>query len=232
MLKTRSTAVEVLDDLNFGGDSLTRIIRELSFINAYLGNTPATLQAFKKEIKNLNTPLRIIDLGCGGGDNLRAIAQWCSKNHLKVQLTGIDGNQNILDYANSLNNEYMDIEYKRADILDDAFEIPSCDFLISSHFMYHFSDQDMIAFLGKAQNKVRKAIIISELHRHIFAFYMFRIFGKLLPFSKIVKDDGLVAIKRSYKRKELENILERAGITTYSIEWKWAFRFLLVIRFS
>jgi 2-polyprenyl-3-methyl-5-hydroxy-6-metoxy-1,4-benzoquinol methylase len=233
MLKTRSQSPEAMDDLALNGETLHQTLDGLSIINKFLGNTWATLQAFRQEfVQQSGDVQRVVDLGCGGGDNLRTIANWCNKNGKKVQLSGIDGNQNILDYAKQKNGNHASIEYKQADILDPQYELEPCDILISSHFMYHFTDEELIDFIEKAKKRVTKAIIFSELHRSFLSFLLFKIFGRFMPFSRMVKEDGLIAIQRSFKREELKHILKNAGVISYSLSWKWAFRYLLVIRLS
>lgn len=231
MLKDRSFHTERMDDLNLAGNELQQTLKGLSIINTFLGNTSATFKAVKKIIKQHPTKtLRIIDLGCGGGDNLRRIAGWCLENEHPVTLIGIDGNQSILKYAKEKNENLIEITYKQADILNSNFELEACDILMSSHFMYHFKDDALIAFLKKAKSKVQVSIIFSDLYRSYTAYILFKYFGFLMPFHNTVKQDGLKAITRSFKKKELQKILERAILKSYSMKYKWIFRYLLVVK--
>lgn len=229
MLSTRSSENEQLDNLDLSGDDLNKTLSGLSTINKYLGNTSATFHAVKREIRKTNKSLKIIDLGCGGGDNLRAISNWCQTNNQTIELLGIDGNANALAYAQQQNNPTSAINYLKADILDSNFVLPTCDILISSHFMYHFSDDEIVTFLKKSEKNISNKIIFSELQRSTFAYLLFKMSSVFLPFSKIVKQDGLVAIRRAYTKTELHSILERAEFTGYKVKWKWAFRFLVLI---
>ena len=136
MLTKRSHIVEKLDNLESTGKNLTQTLDGLSKINRWLGNTKHTLKAVRKEFEKYDIKT-IVDLGCGGGDNLIAIAHWLSKHHKKVQLIGIDGNQNVLDYAQKKSK--FQIEFQQADLLHPNFVLPECDLLISSHFIYHFN---------------------------------------------------------------------------------------------
>ncbi len=168
-------------------------------------------------------------MGCGGGDNLRKISSWINKQKREITFIGIDGNEQSLQYAKSKDRS---INYQKADILNKDFELPFCDVLMSSHFIYHFPDDELVEFLKRATKKVNTAIVFSELQRSSIAYTLFKVFGFLMPFPKMVKQDGLLAIKRSFKRKELEAILKKAGIKDYSLQWKWWFRFILVIPIS
>ena len=144
-------------------------------------------------------------------------------------MLGIDGNTHILEYAEQQDNPNSTIKYLQADILDSDFVLPNCDILISSHFMYHFSDNEIVAFLKRSKKCISTKIILSELQRSSFAYSLFKMGSVFLPFSNIVKQDGLVAIRRSFTKTELTTILERAGFSEYKISRKWAFRFLILI---
>jgi 2-polyprenyl-3-methyl-5-hydroxy-6-metoxy-1,4-benzoquinol methylase len=216
-----------MDNLHLAGDELHQTLDGLSVINRYLGNTNASLQAVKKEILQAKVPLKIIDLGCGGGDNLRAIAAWAAQQGYPVTLTGIDGNANTLEYARAKNTSLIQVRYLQADILNPSFSFPACDILMSSHFMYHFSDEALIGFLRKAKERGTGKILFSELQRSTLAYLLFKIGTPFLPFSRMVKQDGLQAIRRSFTRKELISIFQRAEIKAYRIQWKWAFRWMV-----
>ena len=142
-----------------------------------------------------------------------------------MKLIGIDGNQNSLDYARLKSGNK--IEFVQADILDSNFQLPECDLLISSHFVYHFQDKAFVDFLQKSKSKVSQAMIFSELRRSYIArilFYPISIF-----FSKMVRSDGLKAIQRSFTKSELSGLIEEAGFQNYSVKNRLIFRLLAVI---
>lgn len=231
MLKHRSSVKEDMDNLELSGDELKETLDGLSTVNRLFGNTSITLAAVKKQLAFCDErPIRIIDLGCGGGDNLRSIARWCQQSHIEVELLGIDGNPNILQYARQKNSRASTIEYLQADLLDSKFEVPKCDILLSSHFLYRFSDSELTSFYIKAQGKVSVAIVSTDLQRHVIPYFLFKILGQFMPFSTMVKQDGLKAISRSFTRSELQSILDQAQFKSYRLKWKWAFRFLVVAK--
>jgi 2-polyprenyl-3-methyl-5-hydroxy-6-metoxy-1,4-benzoquinol methylase len=223
----QSHIIEDLDNLELKGEELTKTLDGLSKINRWLGNTKYTLEAIQKQFQNheINT---IVDLGCGGGDNLIAIANWCKSQKTDVKLIGIDGNQNTLNYAQSKSD--FDIEFRQADILHADSEIPECDLLISSHFMYHFKDEDLISFLKKVEKNVAVAMIFSELKRDPKAHALFRRFGAF--FGKAVQSDGLKALERSFTIDEVFDLMDEAEMLNISIESKPWFRYIAVIQLA
>jgi len=222
----RSHSIEELDNLDLQGKELKKTLNGLSKINRWFGNTKQTLRAVQKQFQEQEIKT-IVDLGCGGGDNLRIIGNWCQTENKKVRLIGIDGNQHSLEYAKATTN--LDIEFIHADIISPEFEVPVCDLLISSHFIYHFKDDELTRFLQNAKSKVKKAIVFSELERNQFAHFLFSFSG--LFFGKMIQSDGLKAIKRSFKKPELARIVQKAGIDTFTLQHKRWFRLLLTIDF-
>jgi len=234
MLSSRVYIEEKMDNFNpeiLGERAiLDDSLNNLSFINKFLGNTSVTLEAVKKILnKDVDKIFNIVDLGCGGGDNLRAIAQWCFDNNRAVKLTGIDGNPHILMYAEQQESN-LNIKYKQVDVLDAQFEMEPCDILISSHFIYRFTDDELVNFINKAAKKVSNAIIFSELQRNIIPYYAFRIFGRLITFNDMTVQDGQKAITSSFKKEELLNVLKQLNVKSYQLKWKWVFRYLVIIR--
>jgi hypothetical protein len=45
----------------------------------------------------------------------------------------------------------------------------------------------------------------------------------------MVKNDAKVSVQRGFLKKELEEIIQKAGFSKYEIKWRWAFRYQVVI---
>ncbi len=229
-LQHRSHQSEQLDNPNLQGTELEETLQNLRIVNYLLGNIRSLSKSILKIVNSKKQDkYRIVDLGSGGGDALKYLAQVCRKKKIQVEFVGIDFNTHSLQYAKKQAADFPEIEWLQGDILDPNFELPECDVLISSHFMYHFEDAQLIDFLKQQKHKVSTAIVISELQRSKMAFVLFKIFAPLLRFTKIAYEDGLLAIRRSFIRTELEAILKEAEIERFSLKWKWAFRYELVV---
>ncbi len=229
MFKNRSQEQEQLDVLNVTGDLLAETMDGLAFINRFLGNKNSVKSSLKKVISAETKSISIIDLGCGGGDSLRAMADLLRSHGIKARLLGVDGNPAMIDYATSKSTDYPEIRYQCANIMAGEFIIESCDVLCSTHFIYHFEDEALAEFLKQNRSKVSTAIIFSDLQRHWLPYILFWFISSVLPFNRILREDGLAAIRRAYIRKDLENILRMAELRNYELKWKWAFRYQTVI---
>lgn len=228
MLKTRSFDSEILDNLSLSGNRLHSTLATLERINKHLGNTSSILKSLKSELQSSKS-YTIIDLGCGGGDVLRAIGKWSTENNLQLNLIGIDGNQNTLDYAKNIKLDSIHISYRMANIFDPNFNLPSCDILISSHFMYHFTDDDLVRFINLHKSQIKRKIIFSELKRSALSYLLFTTLSRLLLYPKMIRKDGQLAIKRSFRRDELGTIFSKLNDIDYSIKSVPMFRWICKI---
>jgi 2-polyprenyl-3-methyl-5-hydroxy-6-metoxy-1,4-benzoquinol methylase len=228
-MKIRSSNNEKLDDLGLHGETLHQALQSLEWINRWFGNHRSVIKAIHRIYKKEAKPLRIIDLGCGGGDLALAVAKSLRQYKIEYSITCIDGNANTLVYAQNKCEEFTEINFLQADILSNQFRIQHCDILISSHFMYHFTADALVDFLKNNLSGISTALIFSELKRNRFAMRLFKCSSFLLPISKLAKEDGLLAIKRSFSVKEWLAILQQAGIGTYELQSVPLFRILLTI---
>ena len=223
----RSTDSEQLDDLNSNGIELHKALKSLGWINRWLGNRRAIIKAI--DSIGYSKPLRIIDLGCGGGDLAIAIADSLRKKMVDFSITGIDANSNTVRFAKEKCKGCPEINFEVADVLDKDFRIIPCDIVIISQFIYRLSNEDIRNFINRNQPGVRTAFIFSELERSITAIILFKLFGFLMPISKLAKQDGIVAIKRSYRKKEWSSILADCKISSSFINRVPFFRIILIL---
>lgn len=162
-LKVRLHTCEQLDNLSLSGKVLKETLDSLRFINSFLGNHKQLSDAVLNYCKTLPPAKKnhIIDIGCGGGDCIFYIYKKLKKHKINASFTGIDGNLQSITYARDNNPNPANINFYSADVIDTNFVLPDCDILISSHFMYHFSDNDLSEFLKKI--KPKKVIDLSVL---------------------------------------------------------------------
>jgi len=79
----RRNDIEIMDDLDMSGELLIGALDKLTIINKWLGGNQLTLNGVRKLIKNLDKSkeITIVDLGCGGGDILRVLADYARHNN-------------------------------------------------------------------------------------------------------------------------------------------------------
>lgn len=229
MTNVRSTDPEIMDDLNCGGAVLNQTLRELEIINKLLGGNHVTIDGFEKLDLGHGLKLDVADLGCGSGDMLRRIGKWAIQKKLKVSLTGIDANPNVVAFANKNLLHESDIRIVCMNVLADEFRSTQFDVITATLFFHHFTHDELVDVFRNLKWQARKGIVINDLHRHWFAFYSIRLLTRLFSRSPMVRFDAPLSVKRGFRRDELEQILHAAGFSNYSLKWRWAFRWQIVI---
>ncbi len=226
----RSSSIEIMDDLQCDGEVVYQTLRELEFINRWLGGNQVTLNALNKLLKKISTgeELVIVDLGCGSGDMLRLIHQWANKRSLKVKLIGYDANPNIIQYARENLRDFPAIQLETMDIFSDEFKKQKFDVVIGTLFYHHFTENQLTSFFNQLKDQTRIGFIINDIHRHWLAYYSIKWLTHSFSNSAMVKYDAPLSVLRAFHRKELSQILETASVNPYSIQWKWAFRWQVI----
>lgn len=227
----RSDEIELMDDLACKGNVVHQTLHELDVINKWLGGNAVTLSGVKKLMSDIppQKEISIVDLGCGSGDVLRKLSTWAVENGRHLKLTGIDANPHIIQYARDHTNNHDNITYLTENILSEDFSARTYDVIIATLFFHHFSSAQLSQFLQQAVKQVRIGIVINDIHRHWLAYHSIAVLTRMLSKSSMVQYDAPLSVLRAFSKQELEEILAAAGIKHYSLHWKWAFRWQLII---
>ena len=226
----RSSETEIMDDFTMKGVLFRDTLDKLEIINRLLGGNKVTIKGLKELLKNKskNKIITIVDLGCGHGDILRDIAKFGRKNNYTFRLIGIDANIAAIDYAKELSCEYSELSFKAIDIFSEDFKKQSYDIVLCTLFLHHFKNNELISFLKMAIERATIGVVVNDLHRHKLAYYLFKLIGLFVK-NKMIREDGLTSILRAFKKKDLENISKQIKVY-FSIQWKWAFRYLWILK--
>ncbi|MBL0741682.1 methyltransferase domain-containing protein [Chryseolinea lacunae] len=228
----RSAEVEIMDDLDYAGELMDKTLHELEIINKWLGGNAVTFAALDALTKNLsaNETIHIADLGCGRGDMLALIDAWARRKNLAVSLTGIDANPYIIRAAKHNLAKWPQIKLEALNIFAPAFAERHFDIVIGTLFYHHFTQQQLTEFFRKLNGQVRVGFIINDIHRHPLAYYSIKFLTRWFSRSSMVQFDAPLSVLRAFTKGELVQCLEDAGLKNYSIRWKWAFRWQVIVR--
>jgi 2-polyprenyl-3-methyl-5-hydroxy-6-metoxy-1,4-benzoquinol methylase len=226
----RSTEEEIMDDLSASGQIIDQTLNELETINRLLGGNYVTVNGIGKLLSNANgNTITIADVGCGSGDILRLIDNYCKKRNVPVKLIGVDANPNIVEYARAHSKSRPNIHYQAVNIFSREFQDQHFDILTGTLFFHHFTNEQLINFFSRMKGQIKIGIVINDIHRHWFAYHSIKLLTRLFSRSYMVINDAPVSVMRAFKKQELITILEGAGIKNYTIRWMWAFRWQVVV---
>ena len=97
-LRIRSYQKELMDGDDIPFDAMAQTLKELNIVNNRLGGHAITLSGVQRLLDG-KAPVTICEIGCGGGDNLFAIQQYCLKRNIPAQFIGIDRNAGCIAFA-------------------------------------------------------------------------------------------------------------------------------------
>ena len=222
---SRTYDKELLDGDNIPFAAIAQNMKELNTINTYLGGHAITINGFKQLLRDKKS-IEVCEIGCGGGDNLVAIAAWCKKHNVSVQITGVDWNADCIEVAGNtlkaFNPRLIVADYKTA-----QFENGKPDIIFSSLFCHHFVEKELVYMLQWMKNYSNDGFFINDLHRHPLAYYSIKYLTAAFSKSNLVKNDAPLSVRRGFISREWKDLFQRAGIDSYSLQWKWAFRWLI-----
>lgn len=227
----RSGDVEIMDDLDYAGEMMDRTLGELEVINRWLGGNNVTINGISELLKDTKPgkSVQVADLGCGRGDMLLLIDNWAKKKNLDVHLTGIDANQYVINAARKRLNGSPHIQLQAVNILSEVFQRKKFDIIIGTLFYHHFTDEQLVSFFSRLKHQANIGFLINDIHRHSLAYYSIKLLTVLFSRSSMVKYDAPLSVLRAFSRKELTEILNSAGIKNFTIKWKWAFRWQVIV---
>lgn len=225
---------EIIDNLEFADTVLIKNLKEMAFLNRWLGYNKtltnainAIYEKYREDFHARN--IRIADLGCGSGDSLRYLHDWMVKKQINMDLLGIDGNAFVVDFARNTSLAYPKIRYQLMDVAKPMNFEENYDILILSNFCHHFSDSEIAGILKYLYNCTQMAIIINDIHRHPLAYLGIKILTNLFNFSRLAKHDAPLSVLRAFSESDLRNILNSAKISVFEIHWTWPFRWQVTI---
>jgi 2-polyprenyl-3-methyl-5-hydroxy-6-metoxy-1,4-benzoquinol methylase len=229
----RSYKKELLDRDDIPFEDIQRNMQELNIINTRLGGHRIStdgIAALLQKVSIAREPgkaIVICEIGCGGGDNIDAIAYWCRATNTPVSFIGIDINPHCIRFAASKPRiapvHFICADYREANLARQP------DIIFSSLFCHHFTAAELIPQLQWMQQNARIGFFINDLHRHPLAYYSIKFITAIFSRSYLVKNDAPLSVKRGFTKKEWTQLLHEARIISYKIKWKWAFRFLITV---
>jgi SAM-dependent methyltransferase len=221
MLEARAIAEELMDDPSLDPNVYAEVMRDLGKVNGVTMARLPTLRFLERALGE-RKQFRLLDVGYGGGDMLRAIAKWAAKRGIKADLVGVDLNPRSETAARSATPDAVPIHYVTGDYAEMAGE--GFDFIVSSLVAHHMTRAELIAFLRFMEASAMRGWFINDLHRHGFAWLGYPLLAGLMRWHPIVRHDGRLSIARSYRPDEWPPLLDEAGVKGARVRRIFPFR--------
>lgn len=192
-------------------DDFRDCLRSLEQVNRWLMGYRPTLAWLERLRREPHEPVRVVDVGSGGGDLLRQIAVWAQRRRLAVKLTGIDLNPYATRAAAESTPKELGIEWVTGDALEyrpkKAIEI-----VVSALMMHHLEDKEIIAQLRWMEATAQAGWFINDLERSEWICTAFELVAGLVRWHRFVRHDGPVSFRRAFRKEDWARLLTMAGI--------------------
>lgn len=207
-LAVRSRREEQMDDPRLDPAVYDAVLRDLARVNAWTFAARPTLSFLGRAVGGLSS-FRLLDVGFGQGDMLRAIARWAKRRGIAAELVGVDLNAKSRDAAARATPPGLRIECLTGDYRD----VPGrFDCIVSSLVAHHMTDTQLEAFIRFMEAEAERGWLINDLHRHRLSHLGYPVLARLIGAHRIVREDGTLSIARSFRPGEWREILRRAGV--------------------
>lgn len=224
-LAIRSRQDEQMDAPGLDPAIYEQVLHDLARVNRWTFTAWPSIAFLNRAIGSAKR-FRLLDVGFGDGDILRAIARWARRRGIEAELIGVDLNEKSLQAARRATPPDLAIDYRAGDYLEQP---ETFDFIISSQVTHHMTDAQLITFLRHMEAHARMGWLICDLHRHGFAHWGFPILARLLRVHRIVREDGQLSIARAFRPDDWRDLLAEAGISEEQVRIVRRFAFRLCV---
>jgi SAM-dependent methyltransferase len=224
------TVPEIMDRPGNEPKLLRADLRVLEDINRFLGGYRIPLLYLSKLADSLRPGkiLTILDLATGAADVPRAIATWARARSVKVEITAVDGNPEILRIARENTTDWPEIRVEQQNLLALPYPAASFDVVLCSLALHHFSETDAVAILRRIRDIARGSWIINDLRRNRIAIGLGKVMAHTIITNPIARFDTPASCERAFTVAEWRVMATRAGMNHFTIRRHRFFRMALV----
>jgi SAM-dependent methyltransferase len=229
-LTTRIDDEEWLDQAIGTPEAIDQSLADLSRINRWLGGMRGLASQLYPRLRGWRGErLRVLDLGAGGCTIPAVIAQWARKERIPLQVFALDLRQAHLRWAQARLRSWPEICLVQGDVFAPPFADGSIDLVISSLFLHHFTQVELIHLLPRWARMARRSLVMTDLVRHAVPYWFMKAASPVFARSAITRHDAAVSIRRAYLPQELHNIAVEAGYPQAHVFTHFPYRMTLVI---
>jgi len=226
-LDARLREPEWMDEAGVDPAALDRSLRFIRRINSLLRYTRATLSHLDRFSRTwqADEPITVLDVATGSADIPRAIAQWATQRRFNVRVTGLDRHAETARLAREQAHDNAGITIVRGDAMQLPFADGSFDYVITSMFLHHLDDADVVRVLREMDRVARRGIIAADLLRHRRAYAWITLFT--LCANPMVRHDARVSVAQAFTRTEVLALRDQAALNYTNYSRHFGHRFVL-----
>jgi SAM-dependent methyltransferase len=210
---TRIESDELLDEHDAPREDMERSLRDLRFINRYLGGT----RIYRALVRRF-APRAILDVGTGTSDLLESVP------HVPTRI-GLDFK---IDHLLFLREGSRVLR-----VVGDAQRLPfrdaAVDLVTSAHFFHHFSPDENAGILAESLRVTRNAVAVNDTRRHYAPLLLVLCLGALRLVGRITRYDAPASVRQGYTLDEAREVAGRTSASRSDVMRMWPYRFAILL---
>lgn len=225
-LARRSLEPEIMDGYQPPQDVVDEVYRVLALINTLLGGTRATLRRFSALSRRWRpeAQIDILDVACGRGDVAAELVRWGRARGFRIRVTALDISHRAL--LSGLASSHPDgLTFVEGDVHAAPFPDRAFDYVISTLFFHHLTDDDVVKTLRSFDRLARRGVVVNDLVRGWRAYGWSKL--ATCPFNEILRHDGPLSVCKSFRPDELVALARRAGLPWLTVRRHFGHRMTL-----
>jgi ubiquinone/menaquinone biosynthesis C-methylase UbiE len=231
VFKKRSLKPERIDTGDYTPEEYATFLREIRFINQRLGDRTALEKTLLAEITRLDLKeFSVLDVGAGTGELLGVIAEFARSEMRKSHLVGLDLNSLSTNEIAAESKKYNEISPIQGDALSLPFADNSFDYIISSLFTHHLTDDQISRVLPEMSRVARRGITVIDLERSPKAWFLYQLFCFSYRISPLVRQDGSLSIRKGFRVDEFQRLGQTIGFSDFTVVCSAPYRIALSVR--
>ena len=200
---------EIMDDPDCDPDRLRRTLQGFGLVNravaswgrVYRTHLRPVLAAASVE-SGRRGAVRVLDVGCGGGDVLRRIVASAARDGIAVEGVGIDPDPRAIAVATGA-PRVPGVVYRQCYSSALVADGERFDVVLSNHLLHHLAADELSGLLADSEALATRLAVHSDIARSRLAYAAFAIGAVPVSPGTLLRVDGLRSIRRSYTPDEL-----------------------------
>lgn len=221
-MKTRSFEPEILDAPSHDPDELARSLEQVAQVNRWLGGTMAHRRHLAPRVR-AGAALRVLDVGTGNGDTMRALGAWARRRGAQWRGVGVELSAQCARIARDRVRTVVRGDALRLPFADGSFDVVLCTLTL-----HHFSDGDAAALVREMARVSHGLVLVNDLERSAPNYWGARALAATLwRGNSITRNDGPLSVLRSFTPPELLEVGKRAGLRGARVRRHFPWRIVL-----
>lgn len=226
-MRERQLGPELMDRSDLDPVRHRQALDGLARLNRWSRSAAALWRPLARLAHASAAPLQVLDLACGGGDNIIRLAGYARRAGVSIRFTACDISDRALQHTAQLAlTAGVPVDTFRHDVLTAPIP-PGYDVVMSSLFLHHLERADAVGLLGRMGRAARRLVVVHDLVRSRAGLTLAHLACRTLTRSEVVRHDGPQSVRSAFTVGEMRAMADQAGLAAVRIRRSWPQRFLL-----